>query len=73
MFINYPNNPTAATAPDGFYREVVDFAMDNNIVVVSDNAYSEIAYDGYSAPSFLETGEQWKSVSRCIRFQRPII
>ena len=55
MFINYPNNPTAATAPDGFYREVVDFAIDHNIVVVSDNAYSEIAYDGYSAPSFLET------------------
>ena len=55
MFINYPNNPTAAVAPDGFYREVVDFASDNNIVVVSDNAYSEIAFDGYRAPSFLET------------------
>jgi len=55
MFINYPNNPTAAVAPDGFYREVVDFASDHGIVVVSDNAYSEIAYDGYRAPSFLET------------------
>jgi len=55
MYINYPNNPTAAVAPDGFYREVVDFASDNNIVVVSDNAYSEIAFDGYRAPSFLET------------------
>jgi LL-diaminopimelate aminotransferase len=55
IYINYPNNPTAATAPDGFYREVVDFATDNNIVVVSDNAYSEIAFDGYRAPSFLET------------------
>lgn len=55
MFINYPNNPTAAVAPDGFYREVVDFAQENNIVVISDNAYSEIAYDGYRAPSFLET------------------
>jgi LL-diaminopimelate aminotransferase len=54
MFINYPNNPTAAVAPDGFYREVVDFASDHDIVVVSDNAYSEIAYDGYRAPSFLE-------------------
>jgi LL-diaminopimelate aminotransferase len=54
MFINYPNNPTAAVAPDGFYREVVDFASDHGIVVVSDNAYSEIAYDGYRAPSFLE-------------------
>jgi LL-diaminopimelate aminotransferase len=55
IYINYPNNPTAAVAPDGFYREVVDFATDNNIVVVSDNAYSEIAFDGYRAPSFLET------------------
>ena len=55
MFINYPNNPTAAVAPDGFYREVVDFARERNIIVVSDNAYSEIAYDGYRAPSFLET------------------
>jgi LL-diaminopimelate aminotransferase len=55
MFVNYPNNPTAAVAPAGFYREVVDFASDHGIVVVSDNAYSEIAYDGYRAPSFLET------------------
>jgi len=55
IYINYPNNPTAAIAPDGFYREVVDFAADNNIVVVSDNAYSEIAFNGYRAPSFLET------------------
>jgi LL-diaminopimelate aminotransferase len=54
MFINYPNNPTAAIAPDSFYREVVDFAHDHNIVVVSDNAYSEIAFDNYRAPSFLE-------------------
>ncbi len=55
LYINYPNNPTAAVAPDGFYKEVVDFAQENDIVVVSDNAYSEIAYDGYRAPSFLET------------------
>jgi LL-diaminopimelate aminotransferase len=55
MFINYPNNPTAAVAPGGFYKKVVDFASDHDIVVVSDNAYSEIAYDGYRAPSFLET------------------
>jgi LL-diaminopimelate aminotransferase len=54
MYINYPNNPTAAIAPAGFYREVVDFAEEHDIVVVSDNAYSEIAYDGYRAPSFLE-------------------
>ncbi|MEN6609479.1 MAG: LL-diaminopimelate aminotransferase [Methanoregulaceae archaeon] len=55
MFLNYPNNPTAATAPDSFFREVVDFARDNGIVIVHDNAYSEIAFDGYKAPSFLNT------------------
>jgi LL-diaminopimelate aminotransferase len=55
LYINYPNNPTAAVAPPGFYKEVVDFANEHDIVVVSDNAYSEIAYDGYRAPSFLET------------------
>jgi LL-diaminopimelate aminotransferase len=55
LYINYPNNPTAAVAPAGFYKEVVDFARDHDIIVVSDNAYSEIAYDGYRAPSFLET------------------
>jgi len=54
MFINYPNNPTAAIAPLSFYKEVVDFAADHNIVVVSDNPYSEVAFDGYKAPSFLE-------------------
>jgi LL-diaminopimelate aminotransferase len=55
LFINYPNNPTGAIAPSGFYREVVDFASDNGVVVVSDNAYSEISFEGYRAPSFLET------------------
>ncbi len=55
MFLNYPNNPTAATAPHEFFREVVDFASDHEIVVVHDNAYSEVTFDGYRAPSFLET------------------
>ncbi len=55
MWINYPNNPTSAIAPPSFYEEVVGFAREHGIVVVSDNAYSEISYDGYRAPSFLET------------------
>jgi len=54
MWINYPNNPTSAIAPLSFYQEVVEFARENGIVVVSDNAYSEITFDGYRAPSFLE-------------------
>jgi LL-diaminopimelate aminotransferase len=54
MWINYPNNPTSAIAPLTFYDEVVEFAREHNIVVVSDNAYSEVSFDGYKAPSFLE-------------------
>ncbi|NYT06430.1 MAG: LL-diaminopimelate aminotransferase [Methanomicrobiales archaeon] len=55
MFFGYPNNPTAAVAPRSFFAEVVDFAREHDIVVVHDNAYSEITFDGYRAPSFLET------------------
>jgi LL-diaminopimelate aminotransferase len=54
MFINYPNNPTAAIADKGFYKEVVDFAKDNNLIVCSDLAYSEIYYGGNKPPSFFE-------------------
>lgn len=55
LFCGYPNNPTAATAPAGWFAELVDFAHEHDIVVVHDNAYSEISFDGYRAPSFLET------------------
>ena len=55
MFINYPNNPTGALAPEGFFERVVDFARAYEILVVHDNAYSEITFDGYRAPSFLAT------------------
>lgn len=57
LFINYPNNPTGAVieAGDPFFAEVVEFAKENDIVVVHDNAYSEIGFDGYRAPSFLAT------------------
>lgn len=54
MFIGYPNNPTGAVAPMKFFDETVEFAKNNDIIVVHDNAYSEISYDGYKAPSFLE-------------------
>lgn len=55
MFINYPNNPTGAVVPDGFFETVVSFAREHGILVVHDNAYSETTYDGYVAPSFLAT------------------
>jgi LL-diaminopimelate aminotransferase len=54
MFLNYPNNPTAATVDKAFLEGAVDFARDNNLILCYDNAYSEICYDGYRAPSILE-------------------
>jgi LL-diaminopimelate aminotransferase len=53
LFLGYPNNPTTAVVQDGFFEEVVAFAKKYDIVVVHDNAYSELTYDGYVAPSFL--------------------
>jgi LL-diaminopimelate aminotransferase len=55
MFFNYPNNPTGAILPDGLFEEVVAFAGRHEILAVHDNAYSETTYDGYVAPSFLQT------------------
>ncbi len=55
MFLNYPNNPSGAIVPEGFFERVVEFAREHEILVVHDNAYSETTYDGYVAPSFLAT------------------
>jgi len=54
MVLNYPNNPVAAVADKDFFAGVVAFARANDIVVCHDVAYSELAYDGYRPPSFLE-------------------
>ncbi|MFH1282852.1 MAG: LL-diaminopimelate aminotransferase [bacterium] len=55
MFINYPNNPTTAVVEDlSFFKDIVKFAKKYNIIVCHDNAYSEVVFDGYQAPSFLQ-------------------
>ncbi len=54
LFLNYPNNPTAAVADLGFFRRVVDFARRTGVIVCHDAAYSEMYYDGAKPPSFLE-------------------
>ena len=54
MWINYPNNPTAATADVDFFNRVVAFARQHDIAVMHDGCYSEVAYDGYKPPSFLQ-------------------
>ena len=54
MFLNYPNNPTAAVAPREFLEDVVEFAHRHHIIVCHDAAYSEVAFGGYRPVSFLE-------------------
>ncbi|MBI5700263.1 LL-diaminopimelate aminotransferase [Candidatus Saganbacteria bacterium] len=54
LFINYPNNPTGAVADLDFFKRCVQFAKKNNILLVSDLAYSEMGYDGYKPHSVLE-------------------
>jgi LL-diaminopimelate aminotransferase len=54
MWLNYPNNPTAATAEPEFFRRAVKFCLEHNIILAHDIAYSEIAFDGYRAPSLLQ-------------------
>jgi LL-diaminopimelate aminotransferase len=54
LWINYPNNPTAAVADKDFFQRVVDFANRYNVIVCHDAAYTEMGYDGYRPMSFLE-------------------
>jgi len=54
LYLNYPNNPTGATAPKAFLKEAVDYAEDYNFIIVYDNPYSEFTFDDYNAPSILQ-------------------
>ena len=70
IWVNYPNNPTAAHASLDFYTRLVDWAKEFDVAVISDNPYSKIYFDGYSAPSFLqapgakEVGVELNSLSK---------
>jgi len=70
IWVNYPNNPTAAHATGDFYFQLVEWAQKYDVAVVSDNPYSEICFDGYCAPSFLqipgakESGVELNSLSK---------
>lgn len=54
IWVNYPNNPTAASSTPEFYEKLIAWARENNVMVVHDNPYSEVCFDGYQPPSFLE-------------------
>ena len=70
MVVSYPNNPTTALAPDSFYEELIAFAKKYDIIVIHDNAYSELVFDGESCGSFLqfpgakEVGVEFNSLSK---------
>lgn len=70
MVVSYPNNPTASMAPASFYRELIEFARKYDIVVLHDNAYSELVFDGKTCGSFLqyegarEVGVEFNSLSK---------
>ncbi|MGL5328447.1 MAG: LL-diaminopimelate aminotransferase [Peptostreptococcaceae bacterium] len=53
LYLNYPNNPTGQVATVDFYKSVVEFAKKNNILVICDNAYGHLTYDGYEPLSIL--------------------
>jgi LL-diaminopimelate aminotransferase len=55
LFLNYPNNPTGAVVAPGFFERAVEFARATDLIVVHDNAYSEVAFEGYEPPSLLAT------------------
>lgn len=54
LIVNYPNNPTGAVAPLDFYERAVAFARANDLILVSDAAYCELAYDGFTPPSVFD-------------------
>jgi LL-diaminopimelate aminotransferase len=55
LYLNYPNNPTGAIAPDGLFERAVEFGREHDVLIVHDASYTETTFDGYVAPSFLET------------------
>lgn len=70
MMVSYPNNPTCAIAPPSFYRELIEFARTYDIMVLHDNAYSEMTFDGVKGGSFLsypgamDVGVEFNSLSK---------
>ncbi|HEX9759109.1 MAG TPA: alanine transaminase [Nitrospiria bacterium] len=54
LIINFPHNPTTQVVDEGFFKKIVDFAQQNNMMVIHDLAYADLVFDGYKAPSFLQ-------------------
>ncbi len=74
MVVSYPANPICVAAPDSFYEELIEFAKENEIMIIHDNAYSDIIYDGRVGRSFLsfpgakEVGVEFYSLSKTFNY-----
>lgn len=74
MVVSYPANPVCATAPDEFYEELIAFAEEHQIIIIHDNAYSDIIFDGRKGKSFLsfpgakEVGAEFYSLSKSYNY-----
>ncbi len=69
LYLNYPNNPTGAKATRGFYEEAIEFAKQNNIIIIQDAAYAALTYDGkpesfLSVPGAIDVGVEFHSLSK---------
>lgn len=65
MFLGYPNNPTGAIATEEYFDKTIDFCIRHDLLLAHDNAYCEIGFDGYRAPSILERP---RAMECCIEF-----
>lgn len=65
MFLGYPNNPTGAIATEEYFDKAIDFCIRHDLLLAHDNAYCEIGFDGYRAPSILERP---RAMECCIEF-----
>jgi len=71
MWLNYPNNPTSAEATYDQFQAAVDFALENGIIICHDAAYTEMTFDGYKAPSFLEARGAMECTLEFHSFSKP--
>ena len=71
MWLNYPNNPTSAEASLDQFKAAVEFALEYGIIICHDAAYTEMTFDGYQAPSFLETPGAMECALEFHSFSKP--
>lgn len=65
MFLGYPNNPTGAIATEEYFDKAIEFCIEHDLLLVHDNAYCDICFDGYRAPSILERP---RALECCLEF-----